>query len=962
MSAPIALSRPKHSALAFDGKDVTEFLEDFNRQTDNSGLSDQQKVMVLPDYLDDPDRSLMRILKRLPGYGTKNWPALQDSMQEQWKDQDTTLLLGKRSYLQTYIAECIHHWPGLTEYYMQFSASADACIAARQIPEEEKGILFFKGLPKKDKEAVMFLYAAAPKADVWDSYDCDAIYQWLREHHKKRDGIEDMHRQLRGENDPETRMMMLSNKKPKFSSEDVVKAAQTIRESQETRTESRPQEVDAEVDDLIKSMNGLQINLATVELLMAIPATKELLSKASNYAYFITRATTGGMTSERNDGSYITGAPRNMSATQGTGVYRGREYRNTCNMCNEPGHRGRECPHYNHLMELGWISFHWDADTRTKTYYFGPRHDQLDAIIDREPGHLQLQWLKSKIKEYFNVTDDVLNQPAHVVCPDKFQGSAQRPPAAWQRARTEGPPDLRTQGSANILTNNERGPYRPDAIKDYQRFQERMLEPGSIDDYTILDSIDAESIILPGTIQEVNTAELNSKTRSGSEPPKRKSSLRGIEKVRGGYVKKSRPNSITIEPDARGEYPTVRGQDQPYEDERAREETTNQDALDDWAEDSYARRVHEDPFSIIEPPASWVPGENLSADPNDLHNSKKKKAVKFSAALPDSELRELSRSHPNRIATAMLGQEIRGVTMSDLLSQNNIRKQLRELLDEEDTDYGGSGSVNMACVGGATNPGCSAGTRRLLSRPAARDPPIDAQRFTAPGTSTIPINATDDRTNLPNDARTHALRDDGHIHLVGAQVRHEINGRGDSWMADLDALPSKAVQSSHRRAGTASLVSDLPECWTTVNGVPVKCLIDTGAQMNILRLSAANALKLPFELLEQKLGEPPQGVTSANGGHEAFVGTAWSVPVRIGSVVIRTHFRIVANITRSAILGGPWCALARIAIQYNALGRITCRILSPDGSRNAVFIASDPVPGHHSQVVAHDEDDDSENE
>jgi hypothetical protein len=88
-----------------------------------------------------------------------------------------------------------------------------------------------------------------------------------------------------------------------------------------------------------------------------------------------------------------------------------------------------------------------------------------------------------------------------------------------------------------------------------------MLEPRLINDYTILDSINAESIILPSTIQEVNTTKLNSKTRSRSKPPKRKSSLRGIKKVRGSYVKKSRSNSITIKLDTRGEYLIVRGQD-----------------------------------------------------------------------------------------------------------------------------------------------------------------------------------------------------------------------------------------------------------------------------------------------------------------------------------------------------------------------------------------------------------------
>jgi hypothetical protein len=78
-------------------------------------------------------------------------------------------------------------------------------------------------------------------------------------------------------------------------------------------------------------------------------------------------------------------------------------------------------------------------------------------------------------------------------------------------------------------------------------------------------------------------------------------------------------------------------------------------------------------------------------------------------------------------------------------------------------------------------------------------------------------------------------------------------------------------------------------------------------------------------------------------------------------VVTTTHFRIIANLTRSAILGAPWCASARLSLQYNVYGRVTCRILDSTGSRNAMFIASDPAPNYLRHVEEIDEDEDSEN-
>ena len=58
----------------------------------------------------------------------------------------------------------------------------------------------------------------------------------------------------------------------------------------------------------------------------------------------------------------------------------------------------------------------------------------------------------------------------------------------------------------------------------------------------------------------------------------------------------------------------------------------------------------------------------MLANSRHLLQGRKKKAVKFLDALPDLELKELIKGQPNRIATALLSQEVRGVTVSDLIS------------------------------------------------------------------------------------------------------------------------------------------------------------------------------------------------------------------------------------------------------------------------------------------------------
>ncbi|KAH8708429.1 hypothetical protein GQ44DRAFT_628127 [Phaeosphaeriaceae sp. PMI808] len=184
-----------------------------------------------------------------------------------------------------------------------------------------------------------------------------------------------------------------------------------------------------------------------------------------------------------------------------------------------------------------------------------------------------------------------------------------------------------------------------------------------------------------------------------------------------------------------------------------------------------------------------------------------------------------------------------------------------------------------------------------------------------------------------------------------AQSRHEITGNGDTWQEELDEVTNESALQKARVADAIFIHCELPMCWTYMGKHAVRCLIDTGAQINLMRLSAARAMKVTYEEMIQ---DPMHvnGMVTANGGMDPFIGTAWNVGVRIGEVTTTTHFRIVANLTKSAILGGPWCASARLAIQYNVFGRITCRVLSDNGSRNAVFIASDPAPFHPEQMVS----------
>ena len=108
-----------------------------------------------------------------------------------------------------------------------------------------------------------------------------------------------------------------------------------------------------------------------------------------------------------------------------------------------------------------------------------------------------------------------------------------------------------------------------------------------------------------------------------------------------------------------------------------------------------------------------------------------------------------------------------------------------------------------------------------------------------------------------------------------------------------------------------------------------KCLIDSGAELNLIKESVALRHGLPISSLPLQL----QGVrlTSANGTQSEFIGLAHAIPVVIGDVSISTIFVIVGEMSHEVILGKPWSVRARLATKRTATGQVSCIIQSEDG-------------------------------
>ena len=125
--------RPRHAALVFTSKNVTEFLKDYNRQADNRGLSNKIRVSVLPDYISDKNRSIARIVKLFAGYKKKNQTKLKANIKKYQADKNTTVKISKRLYLQAFIYKYIFNLLSCTKYYTYFYVTTKACVATKQV-------------------------------------------------------------------------------------------------------------------------------------------------------------------------------------------------------------------------------------------------------------------------------------------------------------------------------------------------------------------------------------------------------------------------------------------------------------------------------------------------------------------------------------------------------------------------------------------------------------------------------------------------------------------------------------------------------------------------------------------------------------------------------------------------------------------------------------------------------------
>ena len=107
------------------------------------------------------------------------------------------------------------------------------------------------------------------------------------------------------------------------------------------------------------------------------------------------------------------------------------------------------------------------------------------------------------------------------------------------------------------------------------------------------------------------------------------------------------------------------------------------------------------------------------------------------------------------------------------------------------------------------------------------------------------------------------------------------------------------------------------------------CLLDSGAEINVIREREAGIASLAVSPLPRELrGE---GMTVANGKTQAFSGIIHAAEFNIGGICIRTPLLVSAHLSVLCILGEPWSCRASLSTKRTPSSRVIMAIRSEDG-------------------------------
>lgn len=177
--------------------------------------------------------------------------------------------------------------------------------------------------------------------------------------------------------------------------------------------------------------------------------------------------------------------------------------------------------------------------------------------------------------------------------------------------------------------------------------------------------------------------------------------------------------------------------------------------------------------------------------------------------------------------------------------------------------------------------------------------------------------------------------------MVNGAKADEVIASDIPWPRMENVAAMTALQADEQMAGDIIWRHDSPRVDALIGERRVRSLLDSGAEMNVIKQETALRCGLSIGSLPPPLANHRMFV--ANGHAVRFVGICLDVPIRIGDITISTHLLVVEGLTQDCILGEPYACRASLRMDRSPSGVVTCNITSEDGRKNSTFQASNGI-------------------
>jgi hypothetical protein len=350
--------------LAFNGRNVTLFLEKYESMCDNVGIGAETKARRIPEYCED---DVARELKGFDVWKVRDWEGLKTEMLKEWRKEDTEQLMYTRALLEEYVAKSRER-EGLKQYYRQFDRISKVLQDNDKLDAYSRGRLFVLGLPEDVRRRVLSKDDIGPEAETGTvNYEkalkivkgivaADERMEGFFMHPERRTEITDLATTL---NEPKLAL-----------------GGEPTKDAESSRRDKAQKDTQVDtVAALTKSFEALALPLTSAINHLATAATKPS-EKLSD----VPQGTRLDPALDRRSGNRY-------------GQYRDGGRRWTCFMCEEEGHTLPRCPHTNRLMDEGKI--HLNARNQV---CLGPVQDKEMAPVFRQSNMTLLETVEKLLK------------------------------------------------------------------------------------------------------------------------------------------------------------------------------------------------------------------------------------------------------------------------------------------------------------------------------------------------------------------------------------------------------------------------------------------------------------------------------------------------------------------------------------------------------------------------------------